>query len=86
MIYAITADGGHTAECRVTVSTNYDALQNLINTYKNLNLQAENYYPDTYNALMSALDEAQAMVDAAASTQDEADAMYERLEAVYNGL
>ena len=86
VIYAITADGGHTAECRVTVSTNYDALQNLINTYKNLNLQAENYYPDTYNALMSALDEAQAMVDAAASTQDEADAMYERLEAAYNGL
>ena len=86
VITATTADGGHTAQCAVTVLTNYDALQKLINTYKDLSLSAQNYYPDTYNAYIEKLNEAQALVDANNSSQDEVDEMYAQLEAAYNGL
>lgn len=86
VITATTADGGHTAQCAVTVQTNYDALQQLITSYKNLSLSAENYYPDTYNAYIQKLNEAQALVDANASSQEEVDEMYAQLEAAYNGL
>ncbi len=85
-IYATTADGGHTAECAVTVHTNYDALQQLVDTYKGLALSAQNYYPDTYEAYIQKLDEAQALIDANASSQEEVDDMYAQLEAAYNGL
>lgn len=85
-IYATTADGGHTAECAVTVLTNYDALQQLVDTYKGLALSAQNYYPDTYEAYIQKLDEAQALIDANASSQEEVDDMYAQLEAAYNGL
>lgn len=86
VITATTADGGHTAQCAVTVQTNYDALQQLITSYKNLSLAAENYYPDTYNAYIQKLNEAQALVDANASSQEEVNEMYAQLEAAYNGL
>lgn len=86
VITVTTADGGHTAQCAVTVLTNYDALQQLINTYKNLALSAQNYYPDTYNAYIQKLDEAQALVNANNSSQEEVDDMYAQLEAAYNGL
>lgn len=86
IIYATTADGGHTAECAVTVHTNYDALQQLVDTYKGLALSAQNYYPDTYEAYIQKLDEAQALIDANASSQEEVDDMYAQLEAAYNGL
>lgn len=86
VITATTADGGYTAQCAVTVLTNYDALQQLINTYKGLALSAQNYYPDTYNAYIQKLDEAQVLVNANASSQEEVDDMYAQLEAAYNGL
>lgn len=86
VITATTADGGHTAQCAVTVLTNYDALQQLINSYKDLSLSAQNYYPDSYNAYIEKLNEAQALIDANNSSQDEVDEMYAQLEAAYNGL
>lgn len=86
VITATTVDGGHTAQCAVTVLTNYDALQQLINSYKNLALEPQNYYPDTYEAYIQKLDEAQALVDANSSSQEEVDDMYAQLEAAYNGL
>ena len=86
VITATTADGGYTAECAVHVVTNYDALQQLVTTYKNLSLEEENYYPDTYKAYIEKLDAAQQMIDANASTQEEVDNMYKELEAAYNGL
>lgn len=86
IITATTVDGGFKAECKVNVVTNYDKLQELINTYKGLSLSPENYYPDTYQAYTQKLAEAEAMIAANASTQDEADAMYAELEEAYNGL
>lgn len=85
-ITATTVDGGHTAECTVHVVTNYDRLQELVNTYKGLALSAQNYYPDTYNAYIEKLDAAQQLINANSSTQDEVDNMYSELEAAYNGL
>lgn len=86
VITAYSADGGHTAECKVHVVTNYDALQQLVNTYKNLSLEAENYYPDTYSVYIEKLSTAQQMIDGAVSSQEEVDEMYAELEAAYNGL
>ena len=85
-ITATTADGGYSAQCAITVLTNYDALQQLVNSYKDLALSAQNYYPDTYNAYIQKLDEAQALINANASSQEEVDDMYAQLEAAYNGL
>ncbi len=85
-ITAVTADGGFVAECKVNVVTNYDKLQELVNTYNSLALERENYYPDTYEAYTSKLQEAADMIAANASTQDEVEQMYADLEAAYKGL
>lgn len=86
VITAVTADGGFAAECKVNVVTNYDKLQELVNTYISFNLQRENYYPDTYEAYTSKIKEASDLIAANASTQDEVEQMYAELEAAYKGL
>lgn len=86
VITAVTADGGFAAECKVNVVTNYDKLQELVNTYNSFALEKENYYPDTYEAYTSKIKEAEDMIAANASTQDEVEQMYAELEAAYKGL
>ena len=66
--------------------TNYDKLQELVNTYNSFALEKENYYPDTYEAYTSKIKEAEDMIAANASTQDEVEQMYAELEAAYKGL
>lgn len=86
VISCTTVDGGFVGTCAVNVVTNYDALNNLVNTYSSLSLSAENYYPDTYAEYTAALEAAKAMIAANKSSQNEVDEMYAELEAAYKGL
>lgn len=86
VVTVTTCDGGYTAQCKVNVVTNYDALQALIDTYKSLELTETNYYPATWQAFQDAIAESQALIDANASSQKEVDAQLEKLIAAYKGL
>ena len=86
VVTVITCDGGYTAQCKVHVVTNYDALQAQIDTYKSLELTETNYYPATWQAFQDAIAESQALIDANASSQKEVDAQLEKLIAAYKGL
>lgn len=86
VITVTTCDGGYTAQCKVNVVTNYDALQAQIDTYKSLELTETNYYPATWQAFQDAIAESQALIDANASSQKEVDAQLEKLIAAYKGL
>lgn len=86
VITATTVDGGYTADCAINVVTNYEPLIEAINKYTNLALPETSYYPDTYQVFATALSDAQAMVDAQASTQKEVTAMIDRIETAYKGL
>ena len=81
-----TVDGGYTAQCSVHVVTNFGNLSALITAYESLNLVAEEYYPDTYNAFTSKLADAKLMVEERTASQDEVDAMCVELENAYNSL
>lgn len=86
VVTVTTCDGGYTAQCKVNVVTNYDALQAQIDTYKSLELTETNYYPATWQAFQDAIAESQALIDAKASSQKEVDAQLEKLIAAYKGL
>lgn len=86
VVTVTTCDGGYTAQCKVNVVTNYDALQAQIDTYKSLELTETNYYPSTWQAFQDAIAESQALIDANASSQKEVDAQLEKLIAAYKGL
>lgn len=86
VVTVTTCDGGYTAQCKVNVVTNYDALQAQIDTYKSLELTETNYYPATWQAFQNAIAESQALIDANASSQKEVDAQLEKLIAAYKGL
>lgn len=86
VVTVATCDGGYTAQCKVNVVTNYDALQAQIDTYKSLELTETNYYPATWQAFQDAIAESQALIDANASSQKEVDAQLEKLIAAYKGL
>lgn len=86
VVTVTTCDGGYTAQCKVNVVTNYDALQAQIDTYKSLELTETNYYPATWQVFQDAIAESQALIDANASSQKEVDAQLEKLIAAYKGL
>lgn len=86
VVTVTTCDGGYTAQCKVNVVTNYDALQAQIDTYKSLELTETNYYPATWQAFQDAIAESQALIDANASSQKEVDAQLEKLIGAYKGL
>lgn len=86
VVTVTTCDGGYTAQCKVHVVTNYDALQAQIDTYKSLELTETNYYPATWQAFQDAIAESQALIDANASSQKEVDVQLEKLIAAYKGL
>ena len=86
VITAKSVDGGFTADCSVTVITNFNALSSLVNTYESMGLQETDYYPDTYAVYISAINDAKQMIADGTADQDEADEMYSRLEAAYNAL
>lgn len=86
VITATTVDGGYTAYYYVNVVTNYDKLNDQATTYRQFNLEPLNYYPETYDAYIEKLEEAEALVKAENSTQNEVDEMLAELIAAYQGL
>lgn len=86
VITCTTADGGYTATCNINVVTNYDHIKNLIQSYTDLNLSAQSYYPETWAVYSAALEEARAFVAEGGKTQKEVDAEYAKLEAAYKQL
>lgn len=81
-----TVDGGFTAQCRVSVITNYSVLQALVESYDAMGLDEADYYPNTFAAFEAKMDEAKAMLTERTAPQDEVDAMYEALVTAFNGL
>lgn len=86
IITATTSDGGYTAECKVTVTTNYDQLALLCKQYDDLSLKEVSYYPETWEPYITAKTEAENMVEKKGYTQEEVDAQYVKLETAYNNL
>ncbi len=86
IIYARTRDGGHTATCSITVSINKQLLEAALNTVNNANLDYLRYTPVTWNALLVALQRAQAAFDDPDAVQAEIDAATAQLNTAYNGL
>ncbi|WP_294903882.1 Ig-like domain-containing protein [uncultured Eubacterium sp.] len=90
VITCTSADGGFTAQCVVTVSTNYDKLQLLVDQYKGFESDGQlneiSYYPDTWKVYKDALNEADTMLSEKNSTQEQVDAQCKKLEDAYNGL
>lgn len=81
-----TQDGGFEAVCKVNVVTNYDSLKLLIKSYNDLQLSETSYYPETWQYFTTTMAEANALVEANASSQKEVDAMQAKLENAYNSL
>ncbi|MCM1114923.1 MAG: Ig-like domain-containing protein [Clostridium sp.] len=86
IITATTYDGGYTAQCAVNVVTNYTALELLVQQYKDLQLNSINYYPDSWEVFMTAMDNAQKMLAYGRNSQAEVNRMYSELEEAYNSL
>lgn len=85
-IVCTTMDGGFTAVCPVNVVTNYDYLQLLVNQYTDQQLNAINFYPDSWEVFTSAMNESRAMLSKGGYSQKEVDAMADKLQNAYNSL
>ena len=87
IITCTTADGGYTADCVVTVSTNYNNLELLVKQYNDLALNEISFYPDTWAVYIEAKTVAEKMVsEKSGYTQEEVDAQYDKLQTAYNNL
>lgn len=86
VVTCTTADGGFTAQCVVTVSTNYDHLELLIKQLDDLSLNEVSYYPETWAPYMEAKTEAERMVAEKNSSQEAVDAQYDKLNNAYKNL
>lgn len=86
VITCTTYDGGYSAECAVNVITNYSELENLIAQYTDLQLNQDNYYPDTWEEYVATMDKAKNMVAVGGYSQAEVDKMSKELTEAYQGL
>lgn len=85
-VYAKTYDGGHIAQCSVNVVTNYSQLELLVQQYKDLMLNSDNYYPDSWGEYIAAIEKAETMILENKSSQADVNAMYSQLEEAYKSL
>lgn len=81
-----TYDGAYEAKCNVNVVTNYTALENLVKSYNDQQLNEVNYFPESWETFTAAMQKAQAMIDANNSSQAKVDAMVAELQDAFNGL
>lgn len=86
VITCTTYDGGFTAQCKVHVVTNYDALELLVKQHDDMQLNYVNYYPDTWSAYNSAMEKAKDMLVQRNNTQAEVNSVITEIEEAYNGL
>ena len=85
-ITVTTVDGGHTAECKVTVTTNKDALAEAISTVTNAALVEEDYTVASYDALKEAYAKANEIYNDKDAAQSDIDAITSSLNAAFNSL
>ncbi|WP_297129689.1 Ig-like domain-containing protein [uncultured Eubacterium sp.] len=85
-VVATTADGGFTAECKITVTTNYDKLKLLLNQLDSLVLDEKNYYPETWAPYVAEKEKAEYMIANKGFSQEEVDAQYEKLDTAHKNL
>lgn len=74
-ITVTTVDGGHTAECNVTVITNKDSLAEAISNVTNANLVEEDYTVASYDSLKEAYNKANEIYNDANSVQSDIDSV-----------
>ena len=86
VITVTTVDGGHTAECKVTVETNKDALAEEISKVTNAALVEEDYTVDSYDALKEAYAKANEIYNDKNAAQSDIDAITASLDAAFNSL
>ena len=86
-VITVTAvDGGHTAECKVTVETNKDALAEEISKVTNAALVEDDYTVDSYDALKEAYAKANEIYNDKNAEQSDIDAITASLDAAFNSL
>ncbi len=85
-ITVTTIDGGHTAECKVTVTTNKDALAAEISKVTNADLVEGDYTVASYDALKEAYSKANEIYNDADAVQSDIDAITASLNSAFNSL
>ncbi len=86
VITVTTVDGGHTAECKVTVETNKDALAEEISKVTNAALVEGDYTVASYDALKEAYAKANEIYNDKNAEQSDIDAITASLDAAFNSL
>lgn len=86
VITVTTVDGGHTAECKVTVTTNKDALAEEISKVTNAALVEGDYTVASYDALKEAYARANEIYNDKNAEQSDIDAITASLDAAFNSL
>lgn len=85
-ITVTTIDGGHTAECTVTVTTNKDALASAISKVTNAELVEGDYTIASYDALKEAYARANEIYNDADSAQSDIDSVTTAVENAFASL
>ena len=86
VITCTTVDGGHTAQCNIHVITNFDSLRALVNEYDALGIEETKYFPDTYEAYITEMNNARAVLENSEATQDEVDNQLAALRTAFESL
>lgn len=86
VITATTVDGGFTADCKVMVRANKDALNSMIEKVLNANLDKDNYPAEDWQALAEALTAAEEIYAAELATQAEVDDAASKLSNAFAAL
>ena len=85
-ITVTTVDGGHTAECTVTVTTNKDALAAAISKVTNAELVEEDYTVASYDALKEAYARANEVYNDESAAQSDIDSVTTAVESAFASL
>ncbi len=86
VITVTTVDGGHTAECKVTVITNKDALAEEISKVTNAALVEDDYTVASYDALKEAYAKANEIYNDKNAAQSDIDSITASLESAFTSL
>lgn len=86
VITVTTDDGGFTADCKVMVRANKDALNSMIEKVLNANLDKDNYPAEDWQALSEALTAAEEIYAAELATQAEVDDAASKLSNAFAAL
>ena len=86
VITVTSVDGGHTAQCKVTVTTNKDALSAAVSEVTNAALVEENYTVDSFDALKDAYSKANQLLKDDNASQSDIDSITSSLKSAFSSL